>query len=129
MPDLLLDTHALIWCWSDDPALTPSARESVSDPSNTVFVSAASAWEIATKVRIGRLPEFESSLLRFDELVVASAMRHLPISYQHSLLAGGYKVDHRDPFDRMLAAQAEMESLVLVTKDPAFGQFPVQILW
>jgi len=129
MRDLLLDTHALLWCWTDDPALTPSVKESVSDPSNTVFVSAASAWEIATKVRLGRLPEFGSSLLRFDELVVASAMRHLPVSYRHSLLAGGYQTGHRDPFDRMLAAQAELESLVLVSKDPAFSEFPIQVLW
>ena len=129
MSELLLDTHALLWCWSNDPALSPSAREAVSDPETAVFVSAASAWEIATKVRLGRLPAYESAALRFNELVMAAAMQHLPVTYLHGLRAGRYVVEHQDPFDRMLAAQAELESLVLVTRDLAFQEFPVRVLW
>ncbi len=129
MSDLLLDTHALLWCWSNHPALSPSAREAVSDRGNDVLVSAASAWEIATKVRLGRLPEYGSTVLRFDELVVGAAMRHLPVSYGHGLRAGSYVAEHRDPFDRILAAQAELESLILVTRDSAFREFPVRVLW
>ncbi len=129
MSDLLLDTHALLWCWSNHPALSQSAREAVSDRGNDVLVSAASAWEIATKVRLGRLPEYESTVLRFNESVVGAAMRHLPVTYQHGLRAGSYVAEHRDPFDRILAAQAELESLILVTRDSAFREFPVRVLW
>ncbi len=129
MSDLLLDTHALLWCWLDDPVLSPSARDAVTDPDNAVFVSAASAWEIATKFRLGRLPDYEGAILRFNEFTMDAAMRHLPVTYQHGLRAGSYPADHRDPFDRILAAQAELESLVLVTRDPAFQDFPVSVIW
>ncbi|WP_420435893.1 type II toxin-antitoxin system VapC family toxin [Candidatus Poriferisocius sp.] len=129
MSELLLDTHALLWCWADDPVLPPSVREAVTDPENEVFVSAASAWEVATKFRLGRLPEYEGAVLRFNEFVIDASMRHLPVTYQHGLRAGSYTAHHRDPFDRILAAQAELESLVLVTKDAAFQEFPVQVLW
>ncbi|WP_420638758.1 type II toxin-antitoxin system VapC family toxin [Candidatus Poriferisocius sp.] len=129
MTGLLLDTHALLWCWSDDPALSPSAREAVSDTQTVVYVSAASAWAIASKVRLGRLPEFVGALLRFHELIAAGAMRHLAVTYMHGLRAGRYPAKHRDPFDRMLAAQAELESHLLVTRDAAFQEFPVQTLW
>ncbi len=129
MSELLLDTHALLWCWADDPVLPPSVREVVTDPGNEVFVSAASAWEVATKFRLGRLTEYEGAVLRFNEFVVDAAMRHLPVTYQHGLRAGSYSAEHRDPFDRILAAQAELESLILVTTDSAFREFPVRVLW
>lgn len=129
MSDLLLDTHALLWWWSENPALSPSAEEALRDSGNDVFVSAASAWEIATKSRLGRLPEYEGAVLRFNEFAIDATMRHLPVTYQHGLRAGSYSADHRDPFDRMLAAQAELESLVLVTRDLAFQEFPVRVLW
>ncbi|MCY3891029.1 MAG: type II toxin-antitoxin system VapC family toxin [bacterium] len=129
MSDLLLDTHALLWCWLDDPLLSPSVREVVTDPENDVFISAASAWEIATKFRLGRLPEYEGAVLRFNEFAIDASMRHLPVTYQHGLRAGSYPAEHRDPFDRILAAQAELESLVLVTKDAAFQEFPIRVLW
>ena len=129
MSELLLDTHALLWWWSDDPALSPKAEEALRDSGNDVFASAASAWEIATKFRLGRLPEYEGAVIRFNEFVGDAAMRHLPVTYQHGLRAGSYAAAHKDPFDRMLAAQAELESLVLVTRDAAFKEFPVQVLW
>lgn len=129
MSDLLLDTHALLWWWSADPALSKGAREALRDSQNNAFVSAASAWEIATKFRLGRLPEYEGAVLRFNELVIDAAMRHLPVTYQHGLRAGSYDAKHRDPFDRILAAQAELESLILVTGDAAFREFPVRVLW
>ena len=129
MTQLLLDTHALMWWWSGDSALSATARASITDSETTVFVSAASAWEIATKVRVGRLTAHEDIVPRFSELAVAADLQHLPVTHRHGLRAGSYPTKHRDPFDRMLAAQAEMESLTLVTKDAAFEEFPVRVLW
>lgn len=129
MSDLLLDTHALLWWWTENPALSANAEEALRDSGNNAFVSAASAWEIATKFRLGRLPEYGGAVLRFNEFAIDAAMRHLPVTYQHGLRAGSYPAEHRDPFDRILAAQAELESLVLVTRDAAFQELPVRVLW
>ena len=129
MTRLLLDTHALLWWWSDNPLLPQSVREAVLASGVSVFVSAASAWEIATKMRLGRLAAHEGAVSRFHELIVADDFRHLPVTYRHSLRAGSYPMEHGDPFDRMLAAQAELESLTLVTRDTAFREFPVHMLW
>lgn len=92
-------------------------------------VSAASAWEIATKYRLGKLPHAAQALDRFNELVAADGFEHLPISYLHSLKAGTYSSEHRNPFDRMLAAQAELEQALLVTLDPVSTGFQCRVLW
>jgi PIN domain nuclease of toxin-antitoxin system len=126
---LLLDTHALLWWFTDDRQLSTKARSAIADLGNDVLVSAASAWEIATKQRLGKLNEVPQAAERFSELVAADGFGQLPISYLHALRAGRYSFAHRDPFDRMLAAQGELESLVLVTRDPVFEEFPVQTLW
>ncbi len=126
---LLLDTHALLWWWTDDPQLSPTARALIADEGNAVLVSAASAWEIATKHRLGKLPEAGDAIPRFNELVAADGFEHLPITYLHSLKAGTYAVEHRDPFDRVLAAQANLESAQLVTRDPAFSLFGTRVVW
>ena len=126
---ILLDTHVLLWWWTDDPGLSALARNSIADGTSEVFVSAASAWEIATLGRLGRLDHAPDATRRFHELVAADEFRHLAITYTHCLRAGAYTVEHRDPFDRMLAAQSEMESLTLVTKDRAFGQFGTTVIW
>lgn len=126
---LLLDTHALLWWWTDDPQLSANARRAIADPLDTVLVSAATAWELAAKHRLGKLGEAGEAVGRFDELVSADGFQHLPVSYYHCLKAGGYAVEHRDPFDRMLAAQTELEGLVLVTRDPAFALFATTTLW
>ncbi len=126
---LLLDTHTLLWWWTDDPQLPATARTWITDESNLVLVSAASAWEIATKHRLGRLKEAGEALSRFNELVQADGFTHLPMSYLHSLKAGSYAVDHRDPFDRVLAAQSELEGASLVSRDPAFALFGTRIIW
>lgn len=126
---LLLDTHALLWWWTDDPKLSNIAREAIADEGNQVLVSAASAWEIATKHRLGKLPHAAQALDRFNELVAADGFEHLSINYLHSLKAGAYSNEHRDPFDRMLAAQADLEKASLVTLDPVFTGFQCRVLW
>ena len=125
----LLDTHALLWWFTDDPRLSPAVREAIQDADNEIFVSAASAWEIATKQRLGKLPELPDVRSRFAELVAADRLTHLAVNYLHSLRAGGYGAAHRDPFDRMLAAQSELEALPLVTRDPAFADFGTETFW
>jgi len=127
--NLLLDTHALLWWFTDDERLSPTARQLIVDSDNRVFVSAASAWEIATKQRLGKLPGVPEAAARFSELVAADGFSHLPITHHHSLRAGGYEAAHRDPFDRMLAAQSELERLPLVTRDPAFEAFSIRTIW
>ena len=126
---LLLDTHTLVWWFLGDVKLSRKARAEVLNDDNPVFVSAASTWEIATKYRLGKLPEAGEVYARFEELVAADGFSYVSVSAQHGLRAGSYAVDHGDPFDRMLAAQAEIENLTLVTSDRAFRDFPIRTLW
>jgi PIN domain nuclease of toxin-antitoxin system len=127
---LLLDTHALLWWFTDDERLSYRAREAIGDEANDVFVSAASAWEISTKCRLGKLDDAAGAVSRFDELVAADGFEHLPMRHYHALKAGGYAQGHADPFDRMLAAQCELENLELVTRDRVFSElFHLKTLW
>jgi PIN domain nuclease of toxin-antitoxin system len=126
---LLLDTHTLLWWFTDDKRLSLRARTAVADEVNEVFVSAATAWEISTKQRIGKLSGMADAIKRFGELVAADGFQHLPITYLHSLRAGAYEAPHRDPFDRMLAAQSELEALTLITRDPIFDTFGSRTPW
>ncbi len=125
----LLDTHVLLWWFTDDPRLSAAVREAIQDDRNELFVSAVSAWEVSTKQRLGKLGELPDLTRRFGELVAADGFSHLPVNYLHGLRAGSYAVPHRDPFDRMLAAQSELESLPLMTRDPAFGHFDTDTFW
>jgi PIN domain nuclease of toxin-antitoxin system len=126
---LLLDTHALLWWWTDDPQLSAVARAAIAEERNIVMVSAASVWEIATKHRLGKLAIGAVALKQLHALVEGDGFQHLPITWQHSLLAGSFAQTHRDPFDRMLAAQSELEQARLVSCDAAFGAFGSQLLW
>lgn len=130
---LLIDTHTLLWWWSERKRLSVIARRLIEDGSNQITVSAASAWEIAIKQRIGKLaqvdhfqPDFPSSFL---SEVATEGFEELPVSLLHGLHAGSYAFTHADPFDRLLAAQSELEGMPLVTRDPAFAAFPCQTLW
>ncbi len=125
----LLDTHALLWWWTDDPQLSAHARKLISDQGNLIMASAASAWEIATKHRLGKLPIGGQAIARFNELIELDDFEHLPITCLHALRAGSYAADHRDPFDRMLAAPSTLENLPLITSDSAFAAFGNQIVW
>ena len=125
----LLDTHALIWWVERDERITPALRQRLDDPDEDVFVSAASAWEIATKVRLGKLRPPDALLQSFLQAVEDLGFLELPVSLRHGYDAGMLPGSHRDPFDRMLAAQALAEDLVLVSADPAFRTLGVTTFW
>lgn len=127
--ELLLDTHALLWWLAEPDRLSPAALQAIADPGNRVHVSAASAWEIATKMRLGKLPAASDLLNDLPQLLTAQGFEPLPVTLVHGLHAGGYPVAHRDPFDRLLAAQAELGGLTLVSLDPALQAFPCRLLW
>ena len=125
----LLDSHALLWWWFDPDRLSTAVRELLSDPATPVLVSAASVWELSLKHHQGKLPELNSVIADLPGLLQADGFEALPISLVHGLRAGSYSQPHRDPFDRMLAAQAELDRLVLLSADPQLSTFPCQTLW
>jgi Uncharacterized protein conserved in bacteria len=126
---LLLDTHALIWWWLDDAKLPERVRAVIADEANEVFVSAASAWEMAIKHRAGKLGSIGSALPRFHALIAGDGFIHLPMDGRHALKAGALASEHRDPFDRMLAAQAELEGLTLLSADAALAELSNRVSW
>jgi PIN domain nuclease of toxin-antitoxin system len=126
---LLLDMHAVVWWWLDDPRLTAKARAAIAATSNTVCVSAASAWEIATKNRLGKWPDVERIVDEFPALLRRSRFVPLSMSIDHCRRAGTLSGPHRDPFDRMLIAQSKEENAVLVSGDAVFRHFDVEVIW
>jgi PIN domain nuclease of toxin-antitoxin system len=126
---LLLDTHTLLWWLADDPSLPTLARKNIGSRSHTIFVSAASAWEIATKYRIGKLPQGAELASRFDSILVSESFESLPISTAHGVRAGLLPGPHRDPFDRMLIAQAHSEGLTVVSNDKIFDEYKLHRIW
>ena len=125
----LLDSHVLLWWWFDPNRLSTAVRELLIDPSTSVLVSAASVWKLSLKHHQGKLLELSGVITDLPGLLQADGFEALPISLDHGLRAGGYSQPHRDPFDRMLAAQAELERLVLLTADTQLSSFPCQTLW
>jgi PIN domain nuclease of toxin-antitoxin system len=125
----LLDTHALLWWFSDDPALTRPVRKIIGDTKNTVVVSAASAWEIATKVRLGKLRTGAGLAADFTGYTEREGFQLLPISVEHALRAGLLPGSHRDPFDRMLIAQAQAENLPILSKEVIFDAYGLRRIW
>jgi PIN domain nuclease of toxin-antitoxin system len=126
---LLLDTHALIWWWTDDSRLPQPARSAIAGRDNTVLVSAASAWEIATKHRVGKWPEVARIVDEFETYIVRSRFGLLSITATHARTAGMLEGPHRDPFDRMLVAQAREEALAIVSGDRIFRSYGVNMIW
>jgi PIN domain nuclease of toxin-antitoxin system len=126
---LLLDTNAVLWWFSDAPTLPGPVEALIDDPANTVLVSAASAWEICTKVRIGKLPSGRALCEDFGGTMLRYHFELLAITVEHGRLAGRMAGAHKDPFDRMLAAQALIEDVPIVTNDPAFAGFGVKVIW
>lgn len=126
---LLLDTHVLLWSLYEPDRLSDSARAAIENVENVRLVSAVTAWEIATKFRLGKLDVARSLLDSYQDHLVTFQATELAISSKHSLLAGGFAQPHRDPFDRLLAAQALFEGVPLVTADSALSEFPISVLW
>lgn len=126
---ILLDTHALLWAAFDEDSLSPRARRLIQSPGSEIIVSAASVWEIATKYRLGKLNFARDLLENFIPKVTGAGYLLLPISPEHALRAGRLPGDHKDPFDRMLAAQAIHEDLPLLSNDTQLDVFGVRREW
>ena len=126
---VLLDTHALLWAAAYDELLSSRARHLIQPQRNEVFVSAVSAWEIATKYRLGKLPKAQALVDDFVPSIQSAGYLPLPISLEHALRAGRLPADHKDPFDRMLAAQAIHEDLALISNDEQLDVFGVRREW
>jgi PIN domain nuclease of toxin-antitoxin system len=126
---LLLDTHALLWWLDGDRRLSLKARRAIANESNAILVSAASAWEITTKARLGKLPGAGDVAADVAACVAAQGFLSLDITLLHAQRAGSLSGTHRDPFDRMLIAQSQIEDVALVTDDEAFDAFDVRRLW
>lgn len=129
MTRFLIDTHALIWWWDADPRLSSSARDALSQCSLPVLVSCVAAWEIANKVRLGKLPQMLPYIGQFATLVEADRFVHHELRHDHAVEAGLLPGDHRDPFDRLLAGQSRKDDLTIVTRDPQFAAFGCKVLW
>lgn len=126
---LLLDTHTLIWWLIEAPKLRPSARAAIADEANEVLVSAVSAIEVTTKFRLGKLPQAERLALAFEAEVAEEGFTPLPITLAQAALAGTLQFAHKDPFDRLLIAQARLEGAWLVSSERVFDSFGVNRLW
>lgn len=127
--NVLLDTHTLLWATFSPSSLSRRAHPIIANENNTVFVSAASAWEIATKVRIGKLPEAERLERNFRAVMEASGYLVMPIEVEDALRAGRLAGDHGDPFDRMIAAQAIARDIPVLSNDTRLDIFGVRRIW
>lgn len=126
---LLLDTHAFLWWLDGDRRLSPKARRAIADETNTILFSAASAWEITTKARLGKLPGALAVASDVAQCMHGQDFVELEITVFHAQRAGNLPGDHKDPFDRMLIAQAQLEDVALVTNDEIFDGYAVRRFW
>ena len=126
---VLVDTHTLIWWATDDPKLSRKARSFLSSLETEVFVSAASAWELSTKVRVGKLPGLEAFAAEFSARIRALGFSDLAIQVEHGQRAGLLPGNHKDPFDRMLIAQAQAENMPIVSNERVFDAYHVRRIW
>ena len=125
----LLDTHAAIWWWTTHSRLGPNAASLLASGDADIFFSAASVWEIAIKSNAGKLPEIVDFENQYGPLMQANGFRTLAVTDVHVLRGGFLPGAHRDPFDRLTAAQALIEDLIVVTRDPEIAAFGCKVLW
>lgn len=129
MTAYLLDTHAALFWWSDPGRLSARAQEVIADSESSLMLSAASAWEIATKFRIGKLTDIGDPAANYRRLMEQNGFRSVVVTEDHAMKAGLLAGEHRDPFDRLIAAQALIEDLTVVTRDPALAAFGCRVIW
>ena len=127
--NLLLDTHTFLWWITDAPKLSKTARELIGDGHNTLYWSAASSWEVSIKYALGRLTLPETPEKFLPPELLQNRIESLPVIDTHAFQAGHLPRYHRDPFDRMLIAQAQVESLVLLSNDQTLGLYDVNVRW
>lgn len=126
---VLLDTHVFLWWINDDSRLSQNVRQIISDSANELFLSAVSGWEIAIKSRLGRL-DLPGNLEGFiSEQIAFNAMQSLPVKMSHALHTYSLPLLHRDPFDRMLVSQSQLERLPILTMDTQIAAYDVDVLW
>jgi PIN domain nuclease of toxin-antitoxin system len=124
---LLLDSHTLLWWLIDAPSLSMRARDAIADPDNEVWASVVSGYELANKHRLGKLqPPLVEELI---PMVRRAGLPPLAVTLEHAVAAASMPGPHRDPWDRLLMAQARLEHLVVVTVDPVFADYGVATLW
>ena len=126
---VLLDTHTFLWWITDHPQLSPRVREIIGDGNNELFVSAATGWEITIKTKLGRLQLPDEPQRFILEQLSLNAIQSLPIQMSHALHVFTLPDHHRDPFDRILISQAQLEGLPILTADPQIALYPVEIIW
>ncbi len=129
MIESLLDTHTTIWFFQDDPRLSPSAKSLIEDPANRKLISIATCWEIAIKVGLGKLNLGEPTRSYLERAISGTNFEMLPISLEHATAVEGLPQHHKDPFDRLLIAQAIVEGIPIVGADQAFDDYPIRRLW
>jgi len=126
--NLLIDTHVLLWWWTEEEQLSGGAKAAILDSRNRSYVSAAVAWELAIKVNLGKLAA-RDVVSNLKQLLIEEGFRRLAISTDHALRAGLLPMLHRDPFDRMLVAQAQALNSPIVSADAIFDRYGAQRIW
>ena len=126
---LLIDSHAIVWWMTDDPRLSPVARQMLGSAKYPRFLSLASLWELSLKVAAGRLQGIGSTIGNLQQAAAKQAIGILPITYEHILRVESLPLHHADPFDRLLVAQALEEGLTILTADRALSRYPAPIVW
>lgn len=125
----LLDTHTALWWWSDTTKLGRVGRSILTAKDELIFVSAAAAFEVATKYRSGKLPDIGDPAVNFPRLMTSNGFRSLPVTEAHAMRAGLLEGEHRDPFDRLIAAQALCEEMIVISRDPKIAAFGCAVIW
>lgn len=125
----LLDTHTALWWWSDITKLGRAGRAMLEAQQAPIFVSAASAWEVGTKYRSGRLPDIGDPAVNYPRNMERNGFHSLPVTDAHAMRAGLLEGEHRDPFDRLIAAQALCEEMIVISRDPKIAAFGCAVIW
>lgn len=125
----LLDTHILLWYYTEPEKLSKTAIDILTNDDNQIYVSSASVWEMATKHRKGKLGKAQKILENFETLMIDADFKPLSVNWRHAKLSGECALNHADPFDRMLVAQTQIEQLILISCDDEINAFPIDVIW